>query len=321
VQGTLAGRAFRSVQAVSAPVEAGVRLRVPLLDGADRFGVLSVTVDRHNDEVVRDVTDIASLVALLVAAKADIDDLFARTARVDKLTLSGELRRSDLRPLSFTSPRISVAAIMQPAYRIAGDAFDYLVNGDVLHAAVFDAVGHTLHSTRVANLALGANRHARREGMPLEQLHPYIDLQLRQEVDRAEFVTALLTELELSTGHLRWICAGHPSPLRLRGTATHELNGPRSLPLGLNGKPPAVGAEPLEPGDRIVLYTDGVIEARMPDGEQFGLRRFADHLGRAQLSKEPPPETLRRLGETFTGAGVQVRDDVTVMVVSWPGPE
>src|SRR6267378_596512 len=60
-----------------------------------------------------------------------------------------------------------IAGALEPAYDIAGDAFDYAINGADLHLAIFDGLGHGLGSTLLTGLAVGAYRHARRDGAPV----------------------------------------------------------------------------------------------------------------------------------------------------------
>ena len=134
-------------------------------------------------------------------------------------------------------------------------------------------------------------------------------------------MTGQLATLDLTTGTLAVAGGGHPWPLLLRGTAVvGELAGEPCTPMGL-GRPPVVSETQLEPGDRVVFYTDGVVEARSPAGEEFGLARLGDLLGRAAAAQEIPAETMRRLTHSVLAheAG-QLRDDATLLLVGWRGP-
>jgi serine phosphatase RsbU (regulator of sigma subunit) len=134
-------------------------------------------------------------------------------------------------------------------------------------------------------------------------------------------VTALIAELHLSTGQLRWVSAGHPTPLLLRGgRLVKTLAVAPAPPLGLQLAPgaPAEGRESLEPGDMVLLYTDGLTESRRPSGELFTAERLGEFIEREAASGRAAPETLRQLREAIIerGAGA-LKDDATAVLVEW----
>jgi serine phosphatase RsbU (regulator of sigma subunit) len=77
----------------------------------------------------------------------------------------------------------------------------------------------------------------------------------------------------------------------------------------------------LEPGDRVLMYTDGVTEARTRDGSEFGLERFTDSIIRATAGGELAPETLRRLIHSILDSqSDRLRDDATILLFEWRPP-
>jgi sigma-B regulation protein RsbU (phosphoserine phosphatase) len=100
-----------------------------------------------------------------------------------------------------------------------------------------------------------------------------------------------------------------------------ELSCEPALPFGLGDRPPAPSTDELQPDDAVLFYTDGVVEARTPDGELFGLDRLADLLEREAASGQSAEEMLRRLVRAVLNhqAG-GLRDDATLMLVQWTGP-
>jgi serine phosphatase RsbU (regulator of sigma subunit) len=210
--------------------------------------------------------------------------------------------------------------MLEPAYEVGGDAMDYAVNEDVAHLAVFDAMGHGLQASLLASLAVGAYRNARRAGRDLVETGLAIDEALGAQFGGERFVTAVLCQLDLERGSLRWIVAGHPPPLLVRdGRVVKELDERPDRPLGLGMNTRlTVHEEALEPGDRLFVYTDGVVEARDEQGEQFGLERLVDFLARADAADEPVPETMRRLSKAVLAhQRDQLQDDATHVLLAW----
>jgi serine phosphatase RsbU (regulator of sigma subunit) len=136
-------------------------------------------------------------------------------------------------------------------------------------------------------------------------------------------ITAVLAELDQRTGMLRAISAGHPSGIVIRqGKAIKVLPTPTALPVTLGDRrPPIVVEEALEPGDHVLFYTDGIIEARSPTGEEFGVDRLTDFATKAIADQLPLPETTRRLVHAILHhQGDRLQDDATVLLVEWRSP-
>ncbi len=324
VDGTVAGRGFRQTQVVETSLDGGVRLWVPLLDGADRHGMLAIDFDGTVDDRRRKSCErIAAVVALLLVSKTALGDNLQLPRRRRPMTLAAEMRWALLPPLSFVNDRITIAGVLEPAYEIAGDTFDYALNGDVVHLALLDAMGHGLEASRIANVAVVAYRSCRRRGLDLLETLRAIDELVVGQFGPEKLVTGQLAQLDVHTGRLKVLSAGHPRPLLLRGGhIVGEVPCDATLPIGFGGIEGAVTEISLEPGDRVVFYTDGLVEARSPTGEEFGVQRLGDLVARAAASDEPPAETARRLVHSVLAheAG-NLRDDATVVLLGWPPAE
>ncbi len=321
VEGTVPGRAFRLVEPQEVPAPDGSRrLWLPILDGIDRLGVLGVTVAEVDDLVLARFRRLAAVLAHLVHSKAAVGDSLVRTARRRPMELAAEIQWALMPPLTVGSERVVISAMLEPAYEVGGDSMDYALNEDVAHLAVFDAMGHGLQASLLASLAVGAYRNARRARRDLVATGLAIEAALLEQFGGERFVTALLCELELERGALRWVDAGHPAPLLVRaGRVVKTLEGRPDRPLGLGlNADLAVHEETLEPGDRVLAYTDGVIEARDDQGEQFGLDRLVDFLERATHSGEPIPESMRRLSKAVLAhQRGSLQDDATHVMLAW----
>ncbi|MFC0028542.1 PP2C family protein-serine/threonine phosphatase [Micromonospora chaiyaphumensis] len=319
---SLPGRAYTEVR-----VRAGHdgRLWVPVVDGTERLGLLEVRLPAGadpDDPALRDgCQTIAGLIGHLVASKSAYGDGLQRVRRSGPMAVSAELLWQQLPPLTFATDTAVVSAILEPCYEVGGDAFDYALDDGRLALAVLDGVGHGLPATLTTSVALAALRAARRTGGGLAEQVAAVDAALLSQWRDGRFVTAVLAEVEIDTGRVRYVNAGHPAPVLLRrGRAVRALTGGRRPPLGLNLPGGEPGEARLEPEDRLLLYTDGVTEARDAAGEMFGLPRLADLAERLIGSELPAAETLRRLSRAVAAhRGTASRDDATMVLVEWSG--
>ena len=332
IDGTLPGRAFRDVTIVATTPEndaAGRRLWAPLLDGVDRFGVIGVTFDEDSDWTRRHLAALAALMAGVLLSKSALTDCIVRSARLRPMDLAAELRWALMPPLTCRSPQVTLAGTLEPAYEIAGDAFDYAINGEVAHLAIFDAVGHGLEASRLASLAIASYRHSRRSDAGLVDTYQAMDEVIADQFGDSKFVTGQLAQLHLGTGRLQCLNAGHPQPLRLRARGVQELDSEIRLPLGLASAgrdidlhhPAELREATLEPGDSVLFFSDGVTEARSAGGEEFGTDRLGDLLARTPYD-ESAAETARRLMHALLDHSARhLRDDATLLLLRWAGPK
>ena len=334
VDSTLPGRSFQHVEVLDQDLADGSRrLWLPVLDGTERLGVLAVTVPApalaHLDDgsLRSHLSSFASLAAELIMTKSLYGDTIVCLRRRADMGLAAEMQWSLLPPLTFATETVTIAAALEPAYRVAGDSVDYAVDGHCARFAVFDGMGHGLSSARLASLAVAGYRHARRAGRTLIETAAAVDEAVSAVYQGDAFTTAVVAELNTDTGVLCWVNAGHPSPLLLRdGRLVKTLDTVPCLPFGVGdslgiGFPSVVGREPLQPGDRVALYTDGVVEARAPDGEFFGVQRFIGLIGGHLNSGLPTPEVMRRVVRALLEHQQgQLNDDASMVVVEWRSP-
>jgi hypothetical protein len=319
IDGTLPGRAFRDVRVERQQDDGRQTVWVPVLDGLERLGVVRLRFPAGAAWATDDLLDaFAAVVAELVVSKTAYGDFFHLVRRRRPMSLAAEIAWNLLPPLTFGSDRLVIAAVLAPAYDVGGDSFDYAVDSTTARFAVFDAMGHGLGAGLLATVAMGAYRNARRRRLDLLATAAAVDSAIAAQFGGEQFVTAFLAELDLERGRLRWHSAGHPAPLLLRsGRVVRTLAAEPGLPLGLgDGREDAALA--MEPGDRLLLFTDGVTEARAASGEFFGVERLADMVVREDAAGQPAPETMRRLMHAIlahqSGA---LQDDATAMLVEW----
>lgn len=317
---TMAGRVFRTGDLAVAEREGGTRVWVPLLERGERTGVVALTVAEPSDDLLGECVRLGRFAGLLVRSFARTTDLFHLHRRRQPMTLAAGMQWDLLPPLTVRSARALVCGRLEPAYRIAGDAFDYAMNAEYLEAGLFDGMGHGTHSTLMTALAVGAYRHARRSAAPLPAVYTDMDQAVASQYDGEGFVTAVFARLRLETGTLEWVAAGHPAPLLLRAHGVRQLSCAPSLPLGLGGTCQEVASEQLEPGDCLLFYTDGTVEARSPSGDEFGVERLGERWGHLAASGLEADEILRRLvEEVLVHNAHRLRDDASLMLMRWAG--
>jgi serine phosphatase RsbU (regulator of sigma subunit) len=332
IDSTLAGRAYQTITVQSGRAGQAHQLWIPLVDGTERLGVLGLVVTDLSEAMLARYRTLASLAGMLMAGKSSHTDIYAQAQRSTEMAPQAELVWAFLPPRTFATPGVQVCATLEPAYEAGGDAFDYALLGDHLHVSIFDALGHDLGAGLLASVALASCRSTRRAGGSLAGIMARADHAIASQFGDSRFVAALLCDLDLVTGLLRWIPCGNPAPLLIRGNRTViELDRRPRPPLGLVGvmnrqlqgvydvEAAAVECtEKLEPGDRLLLYTDGVTEGRAADGVPFGSERLADFIIRHSSVGLPGPETMRRLNRAILDyQHGRLRDDATAILVEW----
>ena len=324
IEGTIAGRAYQTMEPVVGQAfdDGSVQYWLPILDGIERIGVVRATIPREDPLRRADAEYLAGLLALIIVSKGPYSDSLSRLVRTRDMSVSAEMQWRLLPPLTFANDQVVISAALEPAYRLGGDTFDYALAGDTVHFGVFDAMGHDTRSGLTAGLAIAAFRNGRLRRSGLLETGQEIEDVLVEQDRSGRFVTAVLAELDLRSGVLSFASYGHPAPVVIRkGRWVTSLESRPGTPLGTGlGVVPELSTEQLEPGDRVLLYTDGIVEARDPDKQEFGLHRFIDFLIKRNADGLSAPETLRRLVHNILEhhAG-RLDDDATVLLLEWHG--
>ncbi|MCM3660456.1 serine/threonine-protein phosphatase [Georgenia satyanarayanai] len=316
---TPAGEAFRTMRAV----HDGDTSWVPLVDGVERLGALravALTPDRRPSEHPETLRWASILIGHLVAVVTPYGDVITRVRGGANRTVEAELLWNLLPPLTYATNDVVIAGLLEPSEKVAGDAFDYAVEDGCADIALFDGTGHDLSSGLLTSVALATYRNQRRRGADLIDCAREIDRVLLEHTDAAGYATGVLARLDIVTGVLDYLNAGHPHPLLVRDGTVHEALDHSGRPLfGLGGREATAGRLQLEPGDRVLLYTDGITEARDSDGTFFGVPRLVALL--EEHGGTPAPETLRLVVRDVLAhqRGV-LQDDATLLLLEWsPG--
>lgn len=319
IEATLAGRALARGEVVTSGIDPTI-VYVPLTEGSERVGVLELSSDCWDEDHAVLAGPVAQLLVLLLISKRRYTDAVLRSRRSERLSTAAEIQWGLLPPLACAANGVSLSGILEPAYSIGGDSFDYALEPSGVQFAIIDALGHGMSAVLLSVAVINALRNARRDGRSISDAYAAAGSVLEEEFARTAFVTGQIGTLDVPTGQLVWLNAGHPLPLLARDGHVRELACRPSLPMGLGGAVDEVAVERLQPGDTVLFYTDGAVESRSPRGEPFGVPRLIDHLAVAVQEGVAPAETVRRLSTSIVAYnGAALSDDATLLLLEYHG--
>jgi serine phosphatase RsbU (regulator of sigma subunit)/anti-sigma regulatory factor (Ser/Thr protein kinase) len=291
------------------------RVLVPLHGARALQGVLSLT---PRTAAAADPLDLELLTAVGQQAGLALDRARLHEHSAD---VARELQHSLLASDPPVDRRYAVATAYRPGVEmleVGGDWYDVFRSGlDLLSVVVGDVVGRGLPAASAMGQLRSAVRAVSGTDAPPGQLLSRLD-RFVEQVEAATMATLAYGELDLDSGRLRYACGGHPPPLLIPGEGEPQLlwEG-RSTPLGAFGRPQQrTDAEvQLQPGDRVLLYTDGLFERRGRDLDE-GLAVLSAVA--TSLRTQPLRRAVAQLTQALLADEV-VRDDVCVLMLSWPG--
>lgn len=305
----------------------GERMGAPLVFEGQTQGILYVQAVSDGVCFDQDDLDLLGGIAVQTAVALHLTALHRKLLvrdRIEKdLVIAREIQRNLLprQPPDVTG--IQFAVHYEPAFHVGGDFFDFLwfdpthlglLVGDVSGKAVSGALF-------MARVASEFRVHAPLEATP-RCLLQRVNHAVAAIADNGMFSTAVLISIDLETHIARCSNAGHTTPLLRRGDRVIPVEDPkaRTLPLGIEKDIQVDEIEvQLEPGDVLLLYTDGLLEARDPAGNLYGQERLARTLAHATGTAQAIVDALLADVDAFTGQAHQ-SDDQTVVCVQVTAP-
>ena len=290
----------------------------PMTERGEVIGLLELRVPQEPAPgALIEIARLAHLLAFVVIASRRHTDLYEWGQRSRRSSLSAEIQQRLLPgPRTCEAGAFTLSAWLEPAAEIAGDTFDYSLARDLLHLSMTDAMGHGVGAALTASLCVGGLRGARREGATLLAQASAANAALVAHAlsgSKEDFVTGLIGRLDLTSGSLELVNAGHVAPYLMRNGYVTTVHLPVDLPFGLFGETDYRSTViRLEPGDRVLLVTDGMLERNAAGID----------LSNAMIETRElhPREAVRHLADSVLRAtGDDLKDDATALMVDWHG--
>lgn len=315
LEGSPPGRAL-ATQTVGVEVGAnGTRVFAPVTNRGEAIGVLELSLNEAPDEqTVADVALAAHALAYVVIANRRFTDLFEWGQRSVPLSLAAEIQHR-LLPSAYTceAGQFTLAGWLEPAGDVGGDTFDFAMERNALHLSMTDAMGHEVEAAVLATVLVGALRNARRAGVTLGEQTRVASDQLADNAQDGGFVTGQVVRIDLRAGTADIVNAGHPLPLRLRDGHVEPVSLQADPPFGtVPGHQYRIQRLPLEAGDRLMFFTDGIIDRNTVDVDVAAMLAATSHMH----AREAVQHLIQAILRATNGA---LNDDATALCLDWHG--
>jgi sigma-B regulation protein RsbU (phosphoserine phosphatase) len=285
------------------------------------FGLLSFVLPALSDNLIGpshiEPYGFAVLLACLgyVAARRTLQRDREYTELQQELDLARRIQLSIL-PSSFPSSQsFQVAAKYVPMTSVAGDLYDFLVADDnQAGLLIADVSGHGVPAALIASMVKMAATSQRAHAADPAALLSGMNSALCGNT-QGQYVTAAYVYLDAQSNALRYSAAGHPAMLLLRGGGVTEVAENGMLLAAVDDATYESKSLPLQPGDRLLLYTDGIVEARNDAGQLFGDQSLSTALKNTRHLT--PAEAVDHLLATVQRWAKSQDDDLTVLICDY----
>ncbi|RPH37760.1 serine/threonine-protein phosphatase [bacterium] len=239
----------------------------------------------------------------------------------NELTLASQVQSQFLPRLLPAFPRLEMYGTVQEGQFVGGDYYDFIRLGkNRLLVVSADVSGKGVPAALIMAEVRGSTQLLASMQFDIEDLLQRLNCVVYESTEKKRFVTLCAVEINTTAGLLTYVNAGHPPPMIFANGEVHSLvKG--TIPLGIRPSLPQLKTHTVKfpPGSMLVSYTDGLLEQRDPQGEEFGQERLCEYIGsHASLDAESFTRELLMMVRDF-GGGKAPEDDVSVAVVRHRG--
>ncbi|MEV6301541.1 PP2C family protein-serine/threonine phosphatase [Actinoplanes sp. NPDC051861] len=295
------------------------RLHLPLNCWGERVGVLRLDLPhRPEPELTEQLAANADELAIAIRAAGDNTDRYRRAQRRSRLTMAAELQWDLLPGRSLGDERFLVAGQLEPAYDVRGDHFDWSLDDDRLTVTVLNGSGDGMGAALLTSLTVNAMRNARRCGADIVEQAELASDAVHGRHGGAAHVATLLLEIDLIGGGVSAVDAGSPRCMIARGGEVTAVELEQQLPLGMFAEARyEIQRFTLEPGDRMLVVSDGVHGAIPGKRAAFGEFALLSALRRTRL--QPATEAVGTVMRSLRDyhAGAEPEDDAVTVCLDW----
>jgi serine phosphatase RsbU (regulator of sigma subunit) len=296
-------------------------LLVPLPGRGGTFGVITLLYAesgrRYAETDLPFIEDVARRAALALETADTFRRQSGRLADVTRVADAAQQAILSPPPTRLGSVTLAARYVSAAADAlVGGDLYEVVQRRDAVRLLVGDVRGKGLAAVRTATIVLGEFRAAAADVENLGEVAEQIDRRLRSYLGEEDFVTAIVAEIH-QDGRYAVVSCGHPPALLIDESGIRELQLSSDLPLGL-GAAPTISTGMLMPGNRILLYTDGLLEARDPEGRFTDLMRIVAPIAHGQLDAALD----NVLANLHDAVGPELGDDLALLVAEYaPDPQ
>ncbi len=298
-----------------------VKSRFPLRAEGVVLGYLDIQSEKPiSDEAASLFRGLAAFMAISLEKFRFVRQMLEKEKMEKELQIARDIQQSFLLQQPQQFPGLDIAFLNIPSSKVGGDYYEIIaLNDREIIFSVNDVSGHGVPASLLMAIFRSNFVFQLHRGGDIAATIGYLNRLIAETTEANLFVTSFSAKLDRGTGTLSYINAGHPSPLVVRGGELLSLDA-GSMVVGMFADVDyPVSGFAMQPGDVLLMYTDGVIEAENENGEEYSLARLG--AGAVSLRDRPAAAIQAALIEDLRShcRRRDFSDDVTLMVVKYLG--